>query len=607
MIERKGFGIIIWGIRREFNNALFVSDNVPDAEDNLLDIRGLAQMDGVHRDNFYSIQRTNKFYLVTIVNPLIKTKAARQEYIAITLFTSQGNSLKGNPREVLDKLMEAYIRLQGTDVGANRFTVEDLESCVDSLKAIKSNYPAVERKECVYSVFDKTTKSEIDSYFKFDRQTGNFKEVYLFPLTSPQAIESKKEYTEIKDFEYWRLQDLDEEEMRYKIEKDAEKNRGESIRRSNQAALADVERLMISGNIEQATKLYKSLPEQYQEQLRYNYKSQIEVHLRTKVNEDEEGQKIEKIKDALERKDYRKAYDLTNPEGAGNKYIGAELREIKNDVLRQVKANDEQLVNNIRYYLDRDELDVAKRNRDLIVRDFASESKAVIEEFNSAVSNKKKIRYGIITGIVVIVLGVAFWFLKPIIFKPVVDAPIVKTDSIVPNPPAEKKPATHPIQEDFEKQTDSLIDGKTIYLTDDTFLEFGLQNTYLKHDCKIGNWAYSQSGGLHDFHLLVETKAITRLGNVFKRVKPCPTQTNTTPHVQKPFTGNQQHNQPPTQEPKPCTLCEKFKELKAAKAKDAKLESFKKEWDARGDDCDVNNCRIDCNKYLLNHYFNQSH
>jgi hypothetical protein len=186
---------IISGVREGFKKSHLLCNNDIAEVINYIDDRRQITNNAI--DNFYTIEKTNNYTLVSVFNPNTIDHVGRKAYIAITLFVKNGLEIKGDIVGVLAHLMNYYEQKQTNEI-TNRFTEEMFEAEYANLGiGAASSQEAGARFKQGYILYDQV--AEIASHFQSPTING-FQKVYFFSNRNLNVANQLVSFEKIVEF-----------------------------------------------------------------------------------------------------------------------------------------------------------------------------------------------------------------------------------------------------------------------------------------------------------------------------------------------------------------------------------------------------------------------
>lgn len=195
MQSTEKINFIISGIRDGFKRSHISNNDISEVINFISDIR---QITNVATENFYSIEKTQNYTLVTIFNPHTIDYIDRKAYIAITLFVKNEFVIQGDIIGALNHLMNYYEQKQANDFNSLRFTEEMFEAEYANLTVEKNTTTesAIRNKQG-YIVYDQI--SEIVSHLESPAING-FQKVYLLSTNNINVANQLVSFEKITAF-----------------------------------------------------------------------------------------------------------------------------------------------------------------------------------------------------------------------------------------------------------------------------------------------------------------------------------------------------------------------------------------------------------------------
>jgi len=186
---------IISGVREGFKKSHLLCNNDIAEVINYIDDRRQITNNAI--DNFYTIEKTTNYTLVSVFNPNTIDHVGRKAYIAITLFVKNGLEIKGDIVGVLVHLMNYYEQKQTNEI-TNRFTEEMFEAEYANLGiGAASSQEAGARFKQGYILYDQV--AEIASHFQSPTING-FQKVYFFSHRNLNVANQLVSFEKIVEF-----------------------------------------------------------------------------------------------------------------------------------------------------------------------------------------------------------------------------------------------------------------------------------------------------------------------------------------------------------------------------------------------------------------------
>jgi hypothetical protein len=186
---------IISGVREGFKKSHILCNNDIAEVINYIDDRRQITNNAI--DNFYTIEKTTNYTLVSVFNPNTIDHVGRKAYIAITLFVKNGFEIKGDVVGVLAHLMNYYEQKQGNEI-TNRFTEEMFEAEYANLGvAAAQSKDGGARFKQGYILYDQL--AEIASNFQTPTING-FQKVYFFSNKNINVANQLVSFEKIVEF-----------------------------------------------------------------------------------------------------------------------------------------------------------------------------------------------------------------------------------------------------------------------------------------------------------------------------------------------------------------------------------------------------------------------
>lgn len=186
---------IISGVREGFKKSHILCNNDIAEVINYIDDRRQITNNAI--DNFYTIEKTTNYTLVSVFNPNTIDHVGRKAYIAITLFVKNGFEIKGDVVVVLAHLMNYYEQKQGNEI-TNRFTEEMFEAEYANLGvAAAQSKDGGARFKQGYILYDQV--AEIASNFQTPTING-FQKVYFFSNKNINVANQLVSFEKIVEF-----------------------------------------------------------------------------------------------------------------------------------------------------------------------------------------------------------------------------------------------------------------------------------------------------------------------------------------------------------------------------------------------------------------------
>ena len=186
---------VISGVTDGFKKSHILTNNNIDEVLNYLDDR--RQICNTALENFYSIEKTKNYVLVTIFNPNTEDHVGRKAYISITLFVNKEYIIIGDIMSTLDNLMLYYLNKQASQISI-RFTQEMFEDNYQNL-TIQKNYNPNYFIDKNNGYFEYENVLNISEYFQ-NLSIPGYEKVYFLNKSNVNVIDQLFNYDKILEF-----------------------------------------------------------------------------------------------------------------------------------------------------------------------------------------------------------------------------------------------------------------------------------------------------------------------------------------------------------------------------------------------------------------------